>query len=188
MTPDEEQQLRELGSDLAGAQESAREPMCVARAFATPQAGTIALTMQSWIDLEAIRSPLLRLEAPAEAEALECAARVFALSLGGMSPEEAAHVWRAMRRAVTSAFELALPMHRPGAPARAGHDGFGAWLPLLAFLIVECGIDPISARKMRVDHAFALLAACRRNQGWECAATSYAERDALSEKTEPQHL
>ena len=187
MTEVEEQQLRELGKELAGAEESLWEPLCVARAFATPRPGTIALTMQCWIDLEAMRSPLLRLETPAQAEDLECAARVFALSLDGMSPGEAAHVWRAMRRTVTEAFALAMPMQRAGGASRGERDGFGAWLPLLAFLIVECGVDPMSARKMRVDHAFALLAACRRNQGWECAAASYAQRDALNETSNPNH-
>ena len=142
--------------------------------------------MQCWIDLEAMRSSLLRLEAPAQVEDLERAARVFALSLAGMSPEEAAHVWRAMRRTVTEAFTLALPMQRPGGAVRAGKDGFGAWLPVLAFLVVEGGIDPTTARKMRVDHAFALLAACRRNQGWECTAASYAQRDALNGTDDPK--
>jgi len=187
MTTEEENALRELGNELATAQQSPWEPLCVARAFATPQSGTIALTMQWWIDLEAMRSPLLRLETPAQVEDLERAARVFALSLDGMSPEDAAHVWRAMRRTVTEAFALAMPMQRPDGASRAGQDGFGAWLPLLAFLIVECGIDPMTARKMRVDHAFALLAACRRNQGWECAAASYAQRDALNETGDPKH-
>ncbi len=90
MTEAEEQQLRELGQALAGAEESAGEPLCIARAFATPKAGALALTMQGWIDLETMRSPLLRLETPNRAEDLESTARVFALSLVGMPPAEAA--------------------------------------------------------------------------------------------------
>ena len=184
MTEAEEQQLRELGEALSGAEQSAGEPLCIARAFATARAGTIALTMQGWIDLEAMRSPLLRLETPGEAEDLESAARIFSLSLEGMSPERASHAWRAMRRAVTEAFALAMPMLRPGSAVLGVRDGFGAWLPLLAFLVAECGIDPLAARNVRVGHAFALLAACRRNQGWECAGESYAQRDVLNATTD----
>jgi hypothetical protein len=179
MTPKEENDLRALGNELAEALQSPREPSCVARAFATPAPGTIALTMQGWIDLEAIHSPLLRLELPEPPDALEAAARIFALTIRGLTPKEALLVARAMRRATAEAFATALPMRRPGDTDGGGDDGFGAWLPLFAFLILECGLDPASAHASRVDQAFALLAACRRNQGWACVEASYAQRDVI---------
>jgi hypothetical protein len=133
--------------------------------------------MQGWIDLEAIRSPLLRLELPDPPEAIEAAARAFALTIDGLTPKEALLVAIAMRRATADAFAMALPMRRPGSTEDGGDDGFGSWLPLFAFLISDCRLDPVAARALRVDQAFALLAACRRNQGWECADASYAQRD-----------
>jgi hypothetical protein len=179
MTEAEENDLRSLGEDLTGGAQNPAEPLCVARAFATSQPGSIALTMQGWIDLEAIRSPLLRLELPDPPDALEAAARAFALTIDGLTPKEALLVATAMRRAAAEAFAMALPMRLPGGTESGGDDGFGAWLPLFAFLISECGLDPASARALRVDQAFALLAACRRNQGWTCAGVSYAQRDVL---------
>jgi len=179
MTEAEENDLRAMSDDLAKAAENLAEPRCVARAFATPAENQIVLTMQNWIDLEALRSPLLRLELPEPPDTLEAAARVFALTIHGLTPKEALLVAGAMRRATAGAFAMALPMRRPGVAEGGGDDGFGAWLPLFAFLISECGLDAASARALPVDQAFALLAACRRNQGWECADVSYARRDVV---------
>lgn len=186
MTETEEQQLRELGEALAKASADPAEPRSVVRAFASRPPHYLALTMQNWIDLESIRSPLLRLQIPEDIDALERAANIFRLSVRTLTVEAAICVARAIRRAVAGAFSLALPMRRPGALAgsRSSRDGFGAWLPLLAFLIAECGLAPAQARELRVDQAFALLAACRRNQGWEPNGMSYAQRDALQEKGE----
>jgi hypothetical protein len=177
MTLEEENDLRALGDEMAGALQSPWEPWCVARAFATPAPGTIALTMQGWIDLEAIRSPLLRLELPDHPQELEAAAHTFKMSIAALSPTDAMALALIMRRAVAAAFALALPMHPPGSSEGRARDGFGAWLPLFAFLVAECGLDLAGALAARVDHAFALLAACRRNQGWEGGGLSYAERD-----------
>ena len=187
MTETEEQQLRELGNDLAKANADPSEPRSIVRAFATPPKNHIGLTMQNWIDLEAIRSPLLRLQLPEHLEELELAANVFRMSVRTLTVEAAVFVARALRRAVAEAFSLALPMRRGNGVASAsvsGGDGFGAWLPLFAFLISECGLDPTAARALRVDQAFALLAACRRNQGWQCAGTNYAEREVLTAEAE----
>jgi hypothetical protein len=187
MTETEEQQLRELGDDLAKANADTSEPRSIVRAFATSQKNHIALTMQNWIDLEAIRSPLLRLQLPEHLEELELAANVFRMSVRTLTVEAAISVARSIRRAVAEAFSLALPMRRANGAAggsASGGDGFGAWLPLFAFLISECGLDPATAHALRVDQAFALLAACRRNQGWQCTGANYAERETLSTKEE----
>ncbi|HSI10719.1 MAG TPA: hypothetical protein VK961_01685 [Chthoniobacter sp.] len=181
MTAAEEEQLSELSKDLAKASADPAEPRSIVRAFATPQEEHIALTMQNWIDLESIRSPLLHLRLPDDLEELERAANVFRMSVRALSSKAAVLVARGIRRAIAEAFSLALPMRRGGSTAVADSsvgDGFGAWLPLFAFLVAECGLDPHAARELRVDQAFALLAACRRNQGWEPRGVSYAQRDA----------
>lgn len=187
MTEAEEQQLRELGSDLAKASADPSEPRSIVRAFASPQKDHIALTMQNWIDLESIRSPLLRLRLPERLDELELTANVFRMSIRALSSEVAVLVARGIRRAVAEAFSLALPMRRGGSTAgveSTSEEGFGAWLPLFAFLVAECGLDPHAARELRVDQAFALLAACRRNQGWEPSGASYAQRDAIQNTEE----
>lgn len=187
MTETEEQHLRALGDTLARASVETTEPRRIVHAFAARPKHRLALTMQNWIDLESIHSPLLRLQFPESLADLERAANIFCLSVHTLTMEATALVARALRRAVAEAFALALPMRRPGGPAGLGSsaaDGFGSWLPLLAFLVVECGLDPASARELRVDQAFALLAACRRNQGWESSGLSYAQRDAIHEKEE----
>lgn len=174
--------LRALGEELAGALRSGWEPACLARAFATPAAGALALTMQQWIDLDALRSPLLQGDLPETAAQLAAAAEIFGLALDDLDPEEAAALGGAMLRACDAAFATALPMRPPQAEAGSEMaDGFGTWLPLWAFLVSQCGLAPDAASALRVDRAYALMAATRRNQGWECAGTPYALRDAETE-------
>ncbi len=168
MTADEEHALRELGRELAGALETPWEPACIAHAFRAPRAGEIVLTMQRWIELEALRSPLLHGELPADADALAETARVFDLATEELEAGEMVDVAQAMRRAVAVAFAMHLPM-RPENAAEA-EAGFGSWLPTFTDLVVECGMAPVA-------QAFALLAGLRRLQGWRVAGVSYAQRD-----------
>lgn len=181
MTEVEEQQLRELGEDLAGAQQSPWEPGTIARAWATPAANALALTMQGWIDLSAIRSPILLGEAPSGREEILQTARAFGLNYAEtLSGAEAAHLVNALLRAVDEAFAAALPMRpeQPTVGSNADADGFGTWMLISAALITQCGLEPFAALALRVDQAFTLLAAHRRNQGWEVAGVSYALKDA----------
>jgi len=182
MTETEERDLRAMGADLSGAMHSRWEPRCVARAFITPPRGTLTLTMQHWIELDAIRSPLLDLELPKDAAQLEAAARVFALSVRELPVESAVEVAQQMRQAVAAAFDMAIPMRPPHTPGAGLDDrlaeGFGGWLPMFSFLVAECHMPVILARMLSVGQAFALLAATRRNQGWICTGTTYAMRDA----------
>lgn len=183
MTEAEEQQLRALGADLAGANQSPWEPRCVALAFASTRPGNpLVLTMQTWIDLDAIRSPLLVRGAFASVEQLADSAAIFGLKVMNLSPEKAVDVTVTMRAAVENAFAMALPMQRRGAVMNAGPDGFGSWLPLRAFLEVECGKSRAEAAEYPVGEAFALMAAARRNEGWEPKGETYAQRDVIEKE------
>ncbi len=177
MTTEEEAQLRELGKDLAGALHSLWEPACLARAFATPGEGALVFTMQGWIDLDAARSPLLAGGLPETLEEIEAAVDAFRCGPVDLSPDEAEGLGRLMREEIEAAFALGLRMRAPGAETGAeAPDGFGTWLPLWACLVTQCGLAPDAALALRVGRAFALVAGMRRNQGWECAGTTYALR------------
>lgn len=178
MTPEEKAQLLEMGQDLTDAQTSPWEPLCLARAFATPADGTLVLTMQRWIDLEALRSPVLQGGFPETIEDCADAAAVFDLSLDGLSADDCARVGQAIARACVNAFAMALKMEHPeGSASLKGDDGFGTWLPLWSFLVGECRMSPGDANALRVEQAYALLAGKRRNDGWIVAGTPYAMRD-----------
>ncbi len=185
MTDEEKSELQELGEDLAAALQSPWEPGTISRAWATPEDGTIALTMQGWIDLDARRSPLLLDQFPDSIEEIETAAAVFGLSIENLNPADAAHLANAMRRAVRDAFAAALPMAQPDAAmVESETDGFGRFMPILAALITQCGLRPADALELRVDQACTLLATHRRNQDWEATGTPYALRD-VAQPEEP---
>ncbi len=176
MTAEEEQQLRELGNDLAGAMQSDWQPACIAAAWRSERAGELALTMQGWIDLDAARSPLLCGGLPQTGVDLDAAFAAFVLGEEGLEPADAVRVVVAMARAVETAFASALRM-TPQNPATGDADGFGDWLPMLACLVTQCGLDPAAALGLRVDRAFMLVAAMRRNEGWQVSGEAYALRD-----------
>lgn len=181
LTPEENAALDELNglsSEIAGAMQSPWEPACVARAFRAPGAGSVVFTMEGWIGLEAIRSPLLQGGLPADVEELAAAAAIFGLGIDDLTPEEAVDLASAMRRAVSEAFAMSLRMEQPAVEtdAAAEPDGFGAWLPLYACLVTQCGLSRAEARACPVGEAYALTAAHRRNQGWRVAGTPYALR------------
>lgn len=179
MTEQEEKELREFSADLAATENSPWEPRCLMRAFATPSPDAIILTMQGWADLELIQSPILQSELPSNFEQLEGAAKAFGLSVDKISPDEGVGIASALCFAVSEGFALALPMRPPKecTTTPSGKDGFGAWLPLLTFLIKECGLSYADASAMDVRRAFALMAAAQRSEGWECAGDTYLHRD-----------
>jgi hypothetical protein len=199
MTTAEEAQLREFGAELARAADSAWQPSCVARAWRTPRAISVheraallpAFTLQVWIDLDAVRSPLLHGEGPELGGELEAALEAFGLTPSELAPPDLAALAVAMVRGVRGGFDSALRMQPPADPAMDGAapadtpDGFGDWLPLLAFLVTQCGLSVDDALDLRVDRALMLMAAVRRNQGWMATGTSYAFRELAAEKPQP---
>lgn len=178
-TANEDAQLRELSEDLARAGQSAADPRCIALCFCTPAEGELRLTMQQWIDLEAISSPVLQQQIPEHPDELERAANVFGLSIRDLDPGEAIGIADRLIDSVKRAFGMCLGMQQPGDSPSAAPDGFGLWLPVFVFLIAECGCSPVTARQVPVGEAFALLAGRRRNQGWEPKGETYAQRDVL---------
>jgi len=180
MTEAEEQGLRELGNDLAAALQSEWEPRCISRTFRTPAPDALVLTMQGAIDLEDARSPLLQGRLPETVEQLRAAFDAFGrleLDPTALFPDAALHLALLMRDAVVESFAMALPMRELGAASATSDDGFGRWLPLLACLVTQCGLSMEEALALPVGRAFALVAAMRRNDGWEVAGTSYALRE-----------
>lgn len=179
--PDEPtiEELQALSREIAAGAQSAWEPRCVARAFgsaARDGSAPLRLTMQGWIDLEDIQSPLLQGEVPGTFDGLSAAAAAFGMSVEEHSPDEAISVAVAMRAAVTRAFSMILPM-RPEKGEPAPSHGFGEWLPILACLIAECGESREAALAYPVEQAFAVIAATRHNQGWREAGEPYASRE-----------
>jgi len=184
--------LKALGREVAERQRAPHEPHCVALAFATPIEGALRFTIQQWIDLEAIRSPLLRGEDFGDPEQLRLAGHIFGLSIDSetVTSDEADACVDAMRAVITDAFAMSLPMKPPGETDTADADGFGDWLLIYSCLVKECGIDPDAALHTEVARAFALIAGVRHNQGWRVAGgMRYALRDipAMVEEPEAAH-
>ncbi|EDY16680.1 hypothetical protein CfE428DRAFT_5793 [Chthoniobacter flavus Ellin428] len=189
LTPQDIEDLKAFGSEISTAANAPHEPRCIARAFASPLETDLRFTMQVWIDLEAIQSPILRGEAFEDAAQIEHAARAFAMDLRPttVTPKEAAACLDAMRDAIADAFELSLKMSRPGESQTGDSDGFGTWLPIYACLVTQCRIDPEAALRMDVGRAFALISAFRHNDGYRVAGgTPYALRDVASETLNSQ--
>lgn len=180
LTPEIDRQLdelNELSKNAAGALQSAWEPRCIARAFASPLAGSLALTMQGWIDLEAVRSPLLAGRDPETTADLAVAFAAFGLDYEDTPPEEAVLIVGAMKRAIGEAFAAPLPMRQPEAQPPREDGGFGSFAPVLACLVFQAGMAPRIALNLDVAQAFILIATHRYNQGWEVAGEPYAVRD-----------
>jgi hypothetical protein len=182
MTEAQEQQLRSLAADLAAVEQSAWQPRCIARAFATPGAGALVFTMQTWIDLDACSSPLIEGRLPETAEQISDAVDAFACGPVDLSAEEAVGLGVMMRDAIDAAFGMSLPMNPPcddGGGTMSLSGGFGDWLPIYAALIAQLRMSRTDARSTPVGEAFALLAADKRNRGWMPSGASYAQRDVL---------
>lgn len=173
-------ELVRVSEQAAATLRSPWEPPCIARTFTSKQTRTFTLTMQGWIDLSAIRSPLLQDERPANAAEFYAALGAFdAEEKEGcqLTPEQAAVMADEMLAAVREAFSMALRMHQPNSTPDEEPDGFGDWLIVWSALIVQCGCSRVEALNFPVGQAFALIAAMRRNQGWEVAGEPYALRE-----------
>ena len=183
MTSQDEQDLREMQAELVAAATSPWEPSCVAMAFRTADSPFV-LTMQAWIDLEAAQSPFLLGKLPEAEEALahfELAFEVFGhmeSTPEACTPEELILIGRKMQRAIARGFSTRVKLAPPEGSKLAGVDnGMGEWLPLLACLKSQLGFSLAEALALRVDQAFALIAAHRINEGWQVAGETYAQRE-----------
>lgn len=172
--------IAECQADTAAPQ-SPWEPACIASTFASKSSLELllAFTMQTWIDLDAVRSPLLLGQEFATAG--EFGAALAAFGHPGaiqFEAEEAAVLTDEMQQAIALGFSTRLGMRQSGEErGDATEHGFGEWLPLYTFLIAECGISRDDARACPVGEAFALASARRHLQGWQCAGTPYALRE-----------
>ena len=179
-TDAEIEELRALQQEIAGAVTSAWEPRCIANAFASQGLGDVVMTMQNWIDLERVKSPIL-VGLPLETDDdLRKAAEIFGIPIDG-DTDEVAHIAMAMERAAREAFAMSLKMRQPNAVEMSGGDGFGTWLPTMAFL-TEGRMSWAEAAAFDVRRAFAVMAATRRNQGWDVAGVPYALRGPRGEE------
>jgi hypothetical protein len=187
MTPAEEQELLQFAIDLASADRSEWEPRCVAEAFARPvpdvrQGPEFVLTLQGWIDLDAIRSPILQGRLPEAATAREdllaamaCFDRVPEVEC---TPENAVEIGHRMIAAVHDAFAMIVKMQPPKGSELGERDGspFGLWLPVFCG-IMEIVHDTRKAFAMPVTQAFALLAGTKGNHGWTVDGETYRTRE-----------
>ena len=180
MTEAEERGLRELSADLAGAEKSPWQPRCVCRAFAS-RPGALVLTMQGWIDLEAVRSPLLEGKRP-QGDDLQAqlSAAVDAFGLGPLkvTMEEADELIDAMLDAIYAAFDTQIKLRQPGDAGPQQPGGCGDWLSVLSCLIAQIGMTRCESLATPVCQAFAIIASHRINQGWHVVDATYAQRDA----------
>ncbi len=169
-----------MSEDLAAAAQGPFEPRCVARAFAQHPRRTFIFTMQVWINLDFIRSPLLLGNSLTTLEEIEAALLAFGYATPeDTTPKDALYLVEGMSEAIHEAFAMTIRM-RPAEAATARDYGFGAWLPLLACLISEMGMSRAEALACPAGQAFALIAAMRCNQGWNETGTPYALRDATT--------
>jgi hypothetical protein len=183
MTEAEEQELRAMGGDIAGAMQSQDEPLCVARAFATPKPGAVVFTMQAWIDLELIRSPLLRGELPESANELQAAALLFGMDTEELTGEELVDLGRAIIRAIQDGFSMALSVQPTGEIDESPSAPIGNWLRIFSCLVTQCRLSDERALAIQVGRAYALIAGMRCNQGWRVTGTPYALRE-IGENTQ----
>jgi len=185
MTSEDLQDLREMQADLIAAERSRWEPRCVAGAFHVRQTPEpFVLTMQAWIDLDAVESPFLLGAFPEAESALAQFEEAFlafghrATTPAKCDPDELILLGRNMIAAIARGFSMRLKLAPPDGfkPAKCG-NGLGDWLPVLACLKTQLGFGLAEALALPVEQVFALIAAHRCNQGWTVAGETYAERD-----------
>lgn len=177
-------ELRALGIEIATSMQSDRQPRCVVRAFARPEESIFVLTMQGWLDLDAIDSPILLGLAPEGddiPERIQAALVAFGhppIDVQELGPESGAVFVQRMLSAVSLAFSCCLKMQEPGAAlGTSPSDGFGTWLPVYTRLIADCHMSRAEARACPVVEAFALIATMLRNKGWREDGEPYAMRE-----------
>jgi len=184
MTPEDEQDLRDLQSELVAAKSSPWQPRCVARSFGSATESFV-LTMQAWIDLDACQSPFLLGRLPEEGEAIllqfEAAFRAFGHP--GTTPDacdgdELVLLGWKMVRAIVLAFAMSVKLEPPQGQKMEHHDnGLGEWIAILACLKSQLGFSMTEALALPVGQAFALIAAHRCNEGCIVAGETYEMRD-----------
>lgn len=185
MTTEEEKDLRALQAELVAAEQSPWQPSCVARAFCRAAAGEVfVFRMQTWIDLEAVRSSFLLGEMPEAEEAIPAFEDAFAAfgydetTPERCDPDELLLLGERMVQAICKGFAMRLRLAPPeGRVAAKGASGLGDWLPILACLKTQLGFPLDEALRLPVGQAFGLIAAHRCNEGWEVAGETYVERD-----------
>lgn len=184
---EKEELLRQFGDELSEALNSKWQPLCIAAAFRTAPPGTLHLTLQGWIDLDFVRSPLLLGDIPEDLPGLQIALDAFGimeLDPFALTSEESLALAKQCREAVQRAFSTCLSMKPVEADSNCTPNGMGDWLPLYACLVTQCGVSPKDALELRVDRAYALIAGMRRNEGWQNAGTPYALRGTIGDKLE----
>ena len=177
LTVEEEAGLRELGEELQAARSSHWQPAAVAKAFG--ERGKRRLTMQGWIELDWVRSPLLEGKYPGTMGEIEEVFRAFGERREGLAPEETVERIGKMKEAIEEGFAALMTMAPPDGEGGEGRDaGMGNWLPMVACLVGEMGIGPAAALALPVGQALALIAALRANQGWMPRRDTYRDREA----------
>lgn len=196
MTPAEEQQLHALGNALADAEQSAWQPACVREALLACGL-TVGpwhvpdLTLRRWLQLEAVRSPLLggAWSKCADLRLMEiCRALRILLErevaihelMASVAPEELGKFIDSLTELVSRAFATVLPMHPPGDSVTppAHPPGFG-WVLALYCELRARGCSRDDALDTPVAEAFALQAMSRWQQGWQITNLGYAQREVL---------
>ena len=188
MNAQDEQDLRELQAELVTASASPWEPRCVARAFRRSEQPFV-FTMQTWIDLDAARSPFLLLQLPeaeTAVEEFEVAFRAFGhfpTRPDRCEPEELILLGEKLIGVIREGFSMRVKLTPPeGQKSDAGiENGLGVWLPILGCLVSQVGIAPDAAMRLPVAQAFALTAAHRCNQGWNVGGETYEHRDVAED-------
>jgi hypothetical protein len=174
--------LQKRTEELRGAgQFSVWEPEVIAHAFARTQ-HQFVLTMQGWIDLSAVKSPILIEEHCETVEEINAALAAFGwpVRATSMEPEEELACEELMIAAVRRGFAAALPMSEPGATGSPGERKFGTWITVLAALVKRLGMGLAEAMQMPVEQAYMLVAAERWNEGWETSGVPYSLRGGSS--------
>jgi len=184
MTETDEQDLRAMQAELVSAERSPWQPRCVARAFRSSE-DPFVFTVQTWIDLDAAKSPFLLGKLPEAEEAMvqfEVAFAAFghrATTPEACDPEELILLGRKMLVEIERGFAMRLQLAPPeGCKLTEGSgNGLGGWLPIVACLKSQLGFSLAETLSLTVGQAFALVASHRVNEGWSVSDETYAHRD-----------
>ncbi|HEX8313003.1 MAG TPA: hypothetical protein VF614_16885 [Chthoniobacteraceae bacterium] len=181
--------LYALSREIAEQEQSPWEPRCVSAMFSTVRQKRFRFTMQAWIDLDAIRSPLLDGAIPRKLEEIDEALSIFGFEVREeLEADEYIALSEEMLEVVNQGFAMSLGMRDPNekesSSARPEH--FGNWLPLVACMVTQFKIPYETVLKMKVGEALALVACSRHNQGWESEGTPYKLRESEEGAPEPE--
>jgi hypothetical protein len=183
MNAKDEQELRELQADLLAAERSPWQPRCVSRAFRSEPAAFV-FTLQTWIDLDALRSPFLLSQLPDPEDDVIARFREALAAFGHTitSPEkcegdELALLGHKMLRTIREAFAMRVNLMPPNGASVQDNPGTGEWLTILRFLKAQMGFGLPEALALPVAQAFALIVSQRTFEGWTVADETYATRE-----------